>query len=195
MGAVVIIGLSALSLAQNQTTTSQSQSGTGKASASASASSSAGGSRSATAGQMGNAGAGASAVGSPLKGMSYLVRWVPNLNINGSGNAVALHQEYIKLSGKKYGVLIEGVMGGSDGRLAIVQGSAQSVNEFAMGSPLVQTRIATVEMTPFNIEYSRVGLINEVKEDPAKATDGSMSSGGQSSSQSTSGSVKGSGGG
>ncbi|MFM9872249.1 MAG: hypothetical protein ACKVQS_02145 [Fimbriimonadaceae bacterium] len=198
VGVLMIVGLSAFAFAQNQTTTSQSQSGTGRASASASASSSGNGSQSALAGQTGGAGAGAgaSAVGSPLKGMTYLVRWVPNMGTNGSGNAVALHQEYVKTLGTKNGVLIEGVLGGMDGRLAIVQGSAQAVNEFAMGSPLVQARLATVEMTTYNIEFSRVGLISDKKEDPAKVTDGSKSSGGgTTSSQNSTGSSQGSGGG
>lgn len=201
-GFVAVVGLltfGAIALAQNQTnsTQSQSQSGTGSASSSASASARSGGSQSAIAGQSGGnlagAGAGAGSVGAPLKGMTYLVHWTPNVGAQGPANALALHRDYVKSMGAKYGVLMEGVLGDSNGRLAIVQGSAQSANEFAMGSPLVQARMATIELTPYSLEFSRVGLIGEkatAVDDPAG---GSSTTGGHSSTQSSGGSTQGSG--
>jgi hypothetical protein len=197
---VAVFAMAAFSFAQNQTNTTQtqSQSGTGRASSSASASARSGGGQSANAGQAGGSAAGAQAgsVGAPLKGGTYLVRWVPNVGANGPANVISLHEEYVKKVGAKYGLLTEGVLGGMDGRLALVQGNPQAVNEFANGSPLIQAHLATIEVTPYNIVYSRIGLISDKPaETPMKASDGTNSSGGQSSTQSSGGSSQSSGGG
>ncbi len=203
LAAVALLAFGAFALAQNQTSTtqSQSQSGTGQASSSSSASARSGGSFGGQAGgqnggQAGGAtGAGAGgSTGAPVKGLTFLVHWTPNVGANGSANVITMHNEYVKATGAKYGVLTEGIVSGSNSRLAIVQGTEQAANEFAMGSPLVQARMATIEVTAYNVEYSRIGVISEVK-DPVGAKDSSFGSAtGGSSGSVTGGSTKGSGG-
>ncbi len=181
MVAVGVVGLgAALAIAQTSTTTtSQNQSGSGSSSASAtaSASSSGGGSVSGRAG----GGQSASSLGSGstlelVKGQVYLVRWLPVLNARNTQSVVSAHKQFVKERGAELGVLMDGAIGGDEpGLLSIVQG--QFVRDFVSQSPLTKGQAATYQVSPYSIDYSRVGVIKDVvkadsKEEIKKSGDG-----------------------
>ncbi|MBL8068862.1 MAG: hypothetical protein JNM28_10460 [Armatimonadetes bacterium] len=204
--ALLMAGLAAFaqtSTQQNTQTNTQTQSsgGSSRASASASASAQASAQGSARGGglQSGSAGGGGMAGGAAVKGTLFLVQWTPNIKASNAAQVVDAHREFIRAHGKEFGILTEGVLAGQyGGRLAIVQGTPDLAVRLAQSSPLVQSQAATYEITPYQVEFSRIGLMEADLPMAAGQTSGaggSSSGGGSAGGRSSGGGQGGSSGG
>lgn len=131
------------------------------------------------------------AAGTAVKGTLFLVQWTPNIKAANAPQAVEAHREFIRAHGKEFGILTEGVLAGQyGGRLALVQGTPDLAVRLAQGSPLVQSQAATYEITPYQVEFSRIGLMDAdvpMAGGQTSRTGGSSSGGGSAGGSSSGG--------